>query len=210
MRLTTAHCMFFGLVCLWPTTCSQAGYVMWGGLNIMPSLLTQWVVVCSIVKKFQLHRQTPLHPVWIAGISGFVFWLGNMQMVVGKDAYVAAWMRAATEWLLGLPAKSIPGSYWEEMAIFHLFGIWGNHILYGAYEWVALQERTRELHLASQEKASGTREGGSPTNIEKVPSTAEALSLSNITAPVPASLNTMEGPWLAELLHDAASKAHAD
>ena len=97
MRLTTAHCMYFGLVCLWPTTCSQADYVMWGGLNIMPSLLTQWVVVCSIVKKFQLHRQTPLHPVWIAGISGFVFWLGNMQMVVGKDAYVAAWMRATTE-----------------------------------------------------------------------------------------------------------------
>ena len=97
------------------------------------------------------------------------------------------------------------------MAIFHLFGIWGNHILYGAYEWVGLQERTRELHLASQEKASGTHgEAGSPTNVEKVPSTAEALSLSNNTAPVAASLNTMEGPWLAEILHDAASKAHAD
>jgi hypothetical protein len=95
LRLALVHAAIFGLVCLWPGLCAQRDYVLWGGVNIMPPLLTQWGAIVTLVLRHRLHRSLeslavprrdgtvafglwlPRHALFGAAASGIWFWLGN-------------------------------------------------------------------------------------------------------------------------------------
>ena len=140
-RCGLAHALAFGLLCLSPHTCLQDEYVLWGGVNIMPPLLSQWAVVVRLVVRHGLHRsgwrvpgrRLP-HPLLLAALSGGFYWLGNSAILFGRRVGLPLWLRRAA----GLPATA--ENAFEEMATFHLFGLMGNELLWRGYEWVAVQE----------------------------------------------------------------------
>lgn len=140
-RCGMAHALAFGLLCLSPHTCLQHEYVLWGGVNIMPPLLSQWAVVMRLVVRHGLHRsgwsvperRLP-HPLLLAALSGFFYWLGNSAIIFGRHMGLPLWLRNAT---IG---NSMPATTFEEMATFHLFGLVGNELLWRGYEWVAVEE----------------------------------------------------------------------
>ena len=148
-RLAAVHVIAFGLVCAHPSACDQKEYVLWGGINIMPPLLSQWLAFASLVRRHRLHKAGPsLHPLYGAVLSGIWFWIGNSQIFVGRECGLALWMRSLAGHLAGR-ASPFPSEYWEEMAIFHLFGLVGNDLLFRAYEWIALQEAAVDCQASS-------------------------------------------------------------
>lgn len=90
-RLALAHVLAFGAVCAIPWACEQKEYVLWGGVNIMPPLLTQWVAFCALVRRHALQRWRGslhggrIHPIYGAALSGIWFWIGNSQIFVGRE-----------------------------------------------------------------------------------------------------------------------------
>lgn len=93
------------------------------------------------MRRHGLHRRSGRrvgwHPLYRAALSGVWFWLGNSGIILGNEVGLPVWSRAALSWVLGRP---VPPSAWEEMAVFHVFGMLGNHWIFAAYEWVALAE----------------------------------------------------------------------
>lgn len=96
-RFALLHAAAFGLVTVFPAACQQHEYVLWGGIHIMPPLLTQWLVVVSVARRHALHRRPGAwpHPIVLGALSGLWFWLGNSAIFTGREIGVAAWMRRA-------------------------------------------------------------------------------------------------------------------
>ena len=138
------------------------------------SQLSQWAIVTSLVFKFSIYKrkgssdsERSLHPLCVAALSGLIFWVGNSGIVFGRHVYVAKWMRDGLSRLAQLfgvmPAGStMPAVWWEEMATFHFFGMFGNDCLFRSYIWVACaevgwhhereQREARELQQAHEER----------------------------------------------------------
>ena len=125
LRLALVHAAIFGLVCLWPGLCAQRDYVLWGGVNIMPPLLTQWGAIVTLVLRHRLHRSLeslavprrdgtvafglwlPRHALFGAAASGIWFWLGNSAIFLGRHQGLALWMRQAASRLLRLDPEGL-------------------------------------------------------------------------------------------------------
>jgi len=124
-RLALAHALLFGTVCLLPDLCEQQDYVLWGGLNIMPPLITQWAAIVTLVFRHRLQmslqslggaRQDstvafgvhfPRHALFGAAASGLWFWLGNSAIIVGRHHGIALWIRHITSTLLRLDPDGV-------------------------------------------------------------------------------------------------------
>ena len=159
-RVALFHAVVFGLICLLPSACQQHEYVLWGGANIMPPFLSQWYIITTLNQRHALHKEGGhpqnacggrYHPVHIATLSGIFFWVGNSGIIVGRDGGVAKWMRDGISYLLGY---TIAREGWEEMATFHLFGMFGNDWLFRFYEWVALKEAESHYQARAPPPAS--------------------------------------------------------
>ena len=90
-RFGLLHSLCFGLLCLSPTACLQHEYVLWGGVNIMPPLLSQWFIVLQLTLRHRLHRagwrmsgrRLP-HPLLLGALSGTLYWLGNSGIIFNR------------------------------------------------------------------------------------------------------------------------------
>jgi len=237
-RLALAHAMVFGLVCLWPGVCEQPDYVLWGGVNIMPPLLTQWAAIVTLVFRHGLATRTlpsrrvgvshpdstvifgialPCHALFGAAVSGVWFWLGNSAIIVGRDEGLALWIRRLASAALRLdpegrdPQGGVPPTFFEEMAVFHIFGIVGNELLFRSYEWVALSEVGLTHSRPSSPTATpphGTRRSRRPSGeeVSACPSTVDVLTTDCSSGSLGTAGRTsppvmaMDDTWLATLL----------
>jgi len=183
-RIGLAHALAFGIVCLSPQWCLQHEYVLWGGLNILFPLLSQWLVIVFVALRHGMHRtgwtvegsRLP-HPLLLAAISGSVFWVGNTGIILGRHAGLARWIRHA----IGALVPITESEAWEEMATFHIFGLLGNDLLWRGYEWVAVTEVRIEAaarRAAAPEAAallSGARLSATELPAPILPPSAEAV-----------------------------------
>lgn len=311
LRLALVHAAIFGLVCLWPGLCAQRDYVLWGGVNIMPPLLTQWGAIVTLVLRHRLHRSLeslavprrdgtvafglwlPRHALFGAAASGIWFWLGNSAIFLGRHQGLALWMRQAASRLLRLdpegldpecvpcpsphshaprkqtrprpssppgplpfspplsrPTSStlaphlprprrrptchtslahacscllracfvllsggVPPTAFEEMAVFHIFGIVGNELLFRAYGWIAMLEASLPLSPTPSRTPSPTstpplssRRSTSPNaeEVDACPTTAEAVGTSwrpqSTTGRRSPPVVVIDESWLATML----------
>jgi len=148
-RLALVHALLFAGVCAVPRACQQHEYVLWGGVHIMPPLLTQWMAICVLCVRHRLHlRPGARHALCVAALSGVWFWLGNSAIIFGRDRGLPRWIRSFVEHVFALK-QPIPSVYWEEMAVFHVFGVAGNEWLFRGYEWIALMEQAHAARTAT-------------------------------------------------------------
>ena len=282
LRLAFVHAAIFGLVCLWPGLCAQRDYVLWGGVNIMPPLLTQWGAIVTLVLRHRLHRSLeslavprrdgtvafglwlPRHALFGAAASGIWFWLGNSAIFLGRHQGLALWMRQAASLLLRLDPEGrdpecvprpgsktphptrprpfvlaprsltraracfvlrsggVPPTAFEEMAVFHIFGIVGNELLFRAYGWIAMLEANLPLSPTPSRTPSpistpplSSRRSTSPHaqhNAEEVdacPTTAEAVGTSwrsqSVTGRRSPPVVVIDESWLGTMLAGSSS-----
>jgi len=114
---------------------------------------------------------------------------------------------------LSFYSGGVPSTFFEEMAVFHTFGIVGNEFLFRAYEWIALHEAglllSPPLSPAITPRHGGTSNISRQTGQDEVsvcPSTFEALCCNRKggdgvpgRCSIPAFAVEKEA-WLAELL----------
>jgi len=133
--LAIAHGLVFALITSRPATCAFQDYVLFGGANLSPPLLSLFVLLISVAHK---HKLPASHPLCQAIVAAVPFWVGNAGILLGRSAGPAAWLNCIlpTWW------------QWEEMATFHVFGGIGNELLWRAFAWMAEAEATamRQVH----------------------------------------------------------------
>ena len=117
----------------------------------------------GLVVRHGLHRRPgPLHPLYVAALSGILFWVGNSGILFGRGVGVAKWVReglgAAMRAAGALPeGAELPDTWWEEMATFHFFGMFGNDCLFRSYIWVSCAE-VRWLHDRQEQQQAQQQE----------------------------------------------------
>ena len=138
-RLALLHAVLFGLSCLSSHTCLQnectrttarlavhssccsrllsssllllaCPDVLWGGVNILPPLLSQWLLATLMTRRRGLLRRGHWradprsawpHPLVLGTLSGVFYWLGNSGILLGRHTGLALWGRKALAWLCG-------------------------------------------------------------------------------------------------------------
>lgn len=135
-RLALMHGAFFGLVTLLPATCRFEQYVLFGGANLTPPLMTLFGVVVTLVRRHSLRWP---HPLCLMCAVGLPFWIGNAGVLCGRQAGPTHWIRLALPRLLD--GEDAEWLNWDEMATFHVFGCLGNELLWRAFAKLAAAER---------------------------------------------------------------------
>ncbi|KAL1521149.1 hypothetical protein AB1Y20_022703 [Prymnesium parvum] len=142
-RFSIVHSLLFAAVVALGE-CRFEHYVLFGGSNITFPMAPAWILLCYLCYSFKLFRRSDgrgdarkaaaLHPICCGALAGFVFWVGNAGILLGRDAGPAAGIRCLLSSLVG---RELPPRAWEEMATFHVFGLAGNALLFHCYEEIS-------------------------------------------------------------------------
>ena len=130
-----------GAASVWLPSCRFEHYVLFGGANVTPPLMTLWCTITWLSARHGLLRawaRAPLHPhPLVCGfICGFVMWAGNSAILVGRSGGLVYWAHS----LFRRAGLDVAENTVEEMAIFHVFGLAGNECLFRAFLWMAEHE----------------------------------------------------------------------
>jgi len=127
--IALSHGSAFALITMRSATCAFDEYVLFGGANLSPPLLSLFVILIMLVRRHQL---PPSHPIFLGVAAALPFWVGNAGILCGRRSGPAAWLhRVVPAWW-----------HWEEMATFHVCGLVGNDMLWRAFLWMATSEGT--------------------------------------------------------------------
>ena len=126
---------------MWLPSCRFEHYVLFGGANVTPPLMTLWCTITWLSARHRLLRawaRAPLkpHPLVCGFICGFVMWAGNSAILVGRSGGLVYWAHS----LFRRAGLDVAENTVEEMAIFHVFGLAGNECLFRAFLWMAEHE----------------------------------------------------------------------
>ena len=130
-----------GAASVWLPSCRFEHYVLFGGANVTPPLMTLWCTITWLSARHGLLRawaRAPLqpHPLVCGFICGFVMWAGNSAILVGRSGGLVYWAHS----LFRRAGLDVAENTVEEMAIFHVFGLAGNECLFRAFLWMAEHE----------------------------------------------------------------------